>query len=526
MTRALQLGRARLRHLYGELGEGAGIWRFELSKVCLDDGEVASGLAEDLADRCLACPRDVHCVFALQSQVSPALIAAALRRRGQRVAGEWLWWLGQAWRWRLAGAVASIIALRDSAVHGASFGSARLRGSLGKTPNEPDLVLAVHGEWATRTRHVLGMMGECDRDWLVVVLGRPRATLKALTEQFSACVKTTRFVLIRPFSLTSALLGLREAWARLAEGRRLARRFGIAPQWRHLTAMSYRVVLGCAMSKWWTGSALQPRRIVFGHTGIADTSLLEQSMQRAGAKTIHVVHGISAGVNFTGCSSTAIFRCGHDADWHSDLGGYRQCRADVAERPALQQGETGLLLLTNLAHPMNPGYRLKGIAEELIVLEAVAAASREIPDGTHPSYWRPHPNTSGLGEGQYEALLARAAVLGYERVPNDADLLSAARGCRYLLCTASTVVIDLLAAGMLPILLDWQSVDPECALGRYPLRAQDEASLRAALARCADPAEQSRLYDSAWTSIRPSAPLRQSGRCDPLKSEITHVPQT
>ena len=126
----------------------AGVWRLELPKACLDEGEVAIGLAEYLAEQCCLDPGRDHAVRALEREVSVRSIILTLRERGQSVAEVRAW---QAWD-RVQLAVAALAAM------------VMWLATLARSIREPKLqvaraewILAVHGEWSNRTRHVLGL---------------------------------------------------------------------------------------------------------------------------------------------------------------------------------------------------------------------------------------------------------------------------------------------------------------------------------------------------------------------------------
>src|SRR5690606_10008897 len=134
----------------------------------------------------------------------------------------------------------------------------------------------------------------------------------------------------------------------------------------------------------------------------ADTTLLELAQQATGQQTWHVVHGVSAGLNFTGRSSVAVFTCAHDARWHERLQGYGRCMHLPVPLPAPVAGASGLLLLTSYAHRMNMECRLSGTRAEEAVLQGVSGAAARLGEAT--LQWRPHPALAALDRTDQEAL--------------------------------------------------------------------------------------------------------------------------
>jgi hypothetical protein len=213
------------------------------------------------------------------------------------------------------------------------------------------------------------------------------------------------------------------------------------------------------------------------------------------------VHGVSAGLNFVGRSTLALFRCAHDAAWHARLGGYGACRSVAAARPDLRPQSGAVRVLTNLAHPMNVGWRAAGVAAEVEALQAVADALDAAGDAA-PRLWQPHPAVAGLPPAHRAALDAAAEKRGFLRAGPGAG-----EAPQRLICTPSTVALDLLAAGHLPVVLATQPLDPASALAHWPLLATDAATLTSACRRLDDAAATAAAWASAWERIGPAAPL-------------------
>lgn len=356
---------------------------------------------------------------------------------------------------------------------------------------EAPLVAALHGEMANRTRHLIAALAAEAPDAPVLLLGRPQLSAAGLVSTFRAA--GLRGPLIRPYDLASAVQALPAILRRLGQGRAALATADWRPPPRDLAAICFRMALGETSAAWTRRHVPQGHRtVIFGHTGVADSHLLERALQSQGARTVHWVHGVSLGLNFVGGSDLAYLQCGSDARWHQRLGGYRATLSLPAEPPKPATGGEGWLLLSNLVHPMNPDYRRHGVAGEAAVLEAVARAA-----GDARKVWKPHPILASLPAEVRHAIEARAADLGFERWPADAPL-SRARDFAVVVSTPSTVALDMLKLGVLPILYGG-GFDPDSAIAQLPLKADSAADLEQAAAglRHAD-------FAAAWSVIAPA----------------------
>jgi hypothetical protein len=357
-------------------------------------------------------------------------------------------------------------------------------------PDAP-LVAALHGEIANRTRHLIAALAAEAPDTPILLLGRPQLDRAALRQGLTDAGLTGP--LIRPFDLASALGALPAILRRLGEGARFVAAADWRPAPRDLAAICFRVMLGETHARWAASHVpAGPRTVVFGHTGVADSHLLERALQRCGARTVHWVHGVSLGLNFVAGSDLGLFQCGSDARWHESLGGYGSTASLPATAPTPATGGDGWLVLSNLVHPMNADYRRHGLAGEVALLEAVAAAA-----GPARRVWKPHPILERLDNETRQTITARAAALGFERWADDAPL-DTARAFAVVVSTPSTVVLDVLKLGVLPTLYGGGGLDPDSAIAQLPLRADDAAGLGAAAERL-----KTADFAAAWTAIGP-----------------------
>lgn len=393
----------------------------------------------------------------------------------------------------------------EGAPSGGGFWSAALVGlvawgrTLLTTPagdRLPDaaVVAALHGEIANRTRHLIAALAAEAPETPILLLGRPQLDRTALRRALSNVGLTGP--LVRPFDLSSGLAALPAILRRLAQGARAVAAADWRPATRDLAAICFRVMLGETHARWVAVHVpAGPRTLVFGHTGVADSHLLERALQGRGARTVHWVHGVSLGLNFVAGSDLGLFQCGSDARWHQALGGYGATASLPAAAPTPAAGGEGWLVLSNLIHPMNADYRRHGIAGEVALLEAVAAAA-----GDARKVWKPHPILASLELDVRSAIEARAAALGFTRW-REGDDLGRARDFAVVVSTPSTVALDALRLGVLPILYGGSALDPASALAQLPLKADTGEALTSAASRLAS--DRATLFKAAWTAIGP-----------------------
>lgn len=472
-------------------------WTLEFAKAAFGPGGIALGFAQLLADRCSESSGDECRVHGPLRWLSVRAANAALRRQGVDVASSSL--NATFDRARLVAACCvALVALLGSVL--------RSRSGQKQLPKAAEFLFAVHGEWSNRTRHLLSLLTQGAAPGAILVLGRPRQPLAELRAEWRAKLGVPLPPLVRPYSAGAWVSSLGRCLTATLAGARVAARTPYLPDWRETVAISYRVILGEVSATWWTKQSCAVQTVFFGHTGLADTSLLELSQQASGTATVHEVHGLSGGLNFMGISTLARFRCGHDADWHKRLGGYGRCESPMAPMPAPAAGASGVLLVTNLAHPMNPAGPQSGVAAEIGVLERVAAAAAAL-GAEGPLAWKPHPSLPGIPSAITDPLVERAQALGYQRVPDAAPLARECRKAQLVVCTTSTVVVDLMLQGRMPLMLVDATLVPDSALARYPLQCsagQERSGMQRALALGETGAD---TFRSAWNDIRPAAPL-------------------
>jgi hypothetical protein len=496
LRQCLPLGQEINLAAFRALEGHAAIWQLELTKAALDDGEIALGVAAAFAKQCSESPEIEHVLCAPSSLVSRRTIARALIKDGQRVAHAWLTPVLDVLQFTLATLTALVFWIATV-----------LRASLERREVVPhaDTVLAVHGEWSNRTRHVL-RLGTGREAQVVLVLGRPRCELRQLAQMWSVNAGLVRPVLLRPFSVGSAVRSLPRSVKLCLAGARLVTGQAYKPPFSAQVAMTYRCLLGGASAAWWQASGIRSRVSVYGHTGLADTTLLEAAQQASGVTTVHAVHGVSAGLNFVGRSNLAVFRCAHDATWHRALGGYGDCRAWPTVRPGAVRGGKGILFLSNLLHPMNPWFRAFGASDELHALAQVAAVADEIGVPRGEVVWKPHPVFNSFSPELRQRVLRRVGELGLRSWPDGAPLGEAV-DYAVVLSTRSTAALDVLSLGLIPVILESRAMAVSDAVSCFPYQARNPAEAVRAITMLDSERDLEAIHQDCWRRIGPAEAL-------------------
>jgi hypothetical protein len=375
----------------------------------------------------------------------------------------------------------------------------------GRDPSDPppsEAWAALHGEVENRTRPLLDILAAEAPDTPILLLGRPHRSLAAVAALFAGR-GLPKARLFRPWSLGDAVATIGEFLATISAGYRVAAaRPGPLPPPAEMVAIVFRLGLGLASRRWAARQGGRAGVVIFGHTGLADTSLLELGLQAAGVRTVHYVHGVSKGWDFTGVSSRAVFQCDSDARWHLALGGYGEATAFRAKPTEPRPEGQGWLLLSNRAHPMDPDYQASGLKAELALLESLAEAADLAGQPRAEVTWRPHPIFAALPAAQKSALLAACERLGLRFWDPSGAGLEAARDYQFVVVSPSTAAIDMLRLGKLPIIFG-RAGNPSSAIAQFPCQAEDARSLAALASELADTARWRVRYGEAWEAVGP-----------------------
>jgi hypothetical protein len=470
-------------------------WRLEYSKLIAGDGFAVIGQGQEIAEQ--AGSEETVQVFS--GVIDPARVRFAsaheLAAKGNGIVGMKSTGLLLRLRYLVSALTAFAVWLWSLLRFG--WGN-RLSACEGKA-----CLIAVHGEISNRTRHVLAAAAQSDQVAAIIVLGRPVSSLAALRAQFSSELRLHETPVCRPIGIRAALRSLPRLFGLIVSGSSVASATGFMPRWQDEIAVLYRMCLGACSYEWWKEQAISPGIVVYGQTGLADTSMLEAAQQEAGAKTVHWVHGLSGGWNFTGLSDLGLFKCGLDADTHSKLPEYGKTGFFELPKPAYREGNGNRwLLLTNYAHPSNLYFGHGAVDLEIQTLRIATDAALRTGISSDQIVWRPHPVFWSLPIRTRNAILASVSDTGIA-LPEPDGAAPSYEEYRAVFCTPSTVAVEMLASGILPIIIAPHDIAPETVYTAFPLRAANASALEAALTSLADRPTVSALFETTWHRVRP-----------------------
>lgn len=379
-----------------------------------------------------------------------------------------------------------------------------------------DPILALHGELTNRTRHLLPPVFQHSANGAICILGRPQAAQNEVAQVFERSGAILNTQVFYPFDGLSLIAAMPEVLSKLAKGVPIVAASPVLLPYRECVGIAYRMGLGAVSAKWWLRKGPRPSVVLFGHTGVADSTQLDQAMQSCGAQTVHCVHGGSLGWNFAAYSGLGLFLNGHDADLGLSFPGYRDTGFLAQPKPRFVPGDPEKwLLLTAYAHPMNPAYAHAGIAPDLDAMRRVANLAAEAPKKPREIIWRPHPALARLPADQREHLRRAAHELGllpwpeemgYERVADFGRIFS----------TPSTSALDALNLGKAVELIVTAPMVAETLYSVWPMPDQHDGQ----------PLPPEVLFDKAWAAVRPGrflATIDDVAKVERRKSSPPHT---
>lgn len=369
-------------------------------------------------------------------------------------------------------------------------------------------LFALHGEYTTRTRHLLHEVSSASPA-AIIILGRSHRTSQAVRALWATRMSQALpldLVVRMPMSPSACIGAILDLPRLLGEGIVLSARATVRLRWREEAAIAFRVILGATAARWWQQQGLASE-VMFGHTGTADTMLFEVAIQNEGGESIHIVHGQATGPNFVGFSNRALFRSRHDTQAYQRLACYGQCLVQTTQAPVPVRGQSGTLLLTNLAHPMNAGYHRHGLRDELAMIDTTAAAARMLGPAAQPVLWKPHPSLAQLPQETQKSLRAAAQERGITMLPPETNIIKLAVQSRWVVSSPSTVALDLLQEGSLTLVLDPQGMVLDTALLHLPRADTSPDAVLAELTALDPGAAYGEKLAAAYAAIGPARTL-------------------
>lgn len=498
------------------------IWQLELAANATNADKVAMLAGQELARAALnsdgtaksfatAIPNDVSGDASLQSLKYELGIAANSSNIGNTVlhiVACKLAWLSALW-----------LLLR----YGGS--SPRTLGNFANDSISGGTVIALHAEDTTRTRHLRGALAkhldDHNQRQLLLLLGRPSAGVKAALRALDPKGQLGEIDVRRPMNVRALLRTIPQTIARLANGVSATGAVPFPIPMRERIAMAYRMIQGTAQAQWWqsavgpsavgpSAASQSPATALFGHTGTADTSILELAMQSCGAQTIHVVHGTNVGWPFAGLSDAAIFQTSADAQLGATLPAYQRCTYIPATCPPLRaglgSGDGRWAVLTSYTHLSHPAYHQNGADADIALIQMAAQAAARMGQPPEKILWRPHPHIEVVATAERARLLAAVKAAGFTRWP-DSLPYDALGSFSAVMTSPSTVLTDALRVGQPAIVVSLTPLQDDLIYNRPNLLVRDLDGLLSALQGIADPAGASDRLRMAWDAIEPGGPL-------------------
>lgn len=380
--------------------------------------------------------------------------------------------------------------------------------SAAKDLSEVPEVMAIHAEDTTRTRHLRAALARyCAKETArppVLLLGRPSAPIAGAAANLDPQHQLAGLTMLRPLSFGSFFGGLGRALRLIYRGIAATRAFSGPLPFRERVAIDYRMAQGAVHACWWKRAVDRAgaTKVVFGHTGTADTSQLEQAMQDSGAVTVHAVHGVNNGWPFAGLSDVALFPSGADARLGASLPAYGRCLHQSLARPLVKTGNGDWALLTSYTHLLNLAYSTLGSRPDCVIVEWMQAAVNS--HGQDPSrvFWRPHPQIALVPAAERERLEAAISAAGFTRWPDNLPY-EALGDFSVVVSTPSTVLVDALRLGQPAIVASATPLQRDLLYAAHPLLVEDGEGLATAIARVTNPASRAEAFSEAWRAVEP-----------------------
>ncbi len=475
----------------------ASLWALELSKTSRALTLDQAALIEQFVGECVQSPDEIHelLVDADHTALKRAARAAMTRLSGERTGARFTVFADAALAAKFiiasaAGLAGCVLAALQIAFEGKP-----------RRPHRSRVVPLMHAEMSTRTRHLLRVLAKDGYCGDVIIVGRPQRALGPfafdLRREFGLQVRLMRCFSAR--DIMRACLGARDVFAR---GLAAARLHPSNPSYTEIAGIFCRTVLGEAAAAWWRRLRPADTTAVYAHTGTTDTTRLEIQQQDLGLVTVHFAHGVSHGQNFTALSSVGVFQCAHDARWHTKLGGYHSCLSLEEPPPPLSPAKgNGLVVLSNLIHPMNPHYRRAGAEAELRFIELVARALNLLRQRPETVLWRPHPvfaTEPAPVRMRVTQALANAGLALWPATRDRNDV----KGLALALSTPSTAAIDMLRLGLPAIICGVEAAPAGSVYHQFETVGADPQQIAQ---RLQDSQRFPYIFSETWRRVGPGA---------------------
>lgn len=374
------------------------------------------------------------------------------------------------------------------------------------------VVFAIHAEDSTRSRHMLPLLSEKQSlPVQVILLGAPSRQAHARMRALLSLAGQNSITCIYPWTTKGILRQIQKAPEELRAGLRNLTDFchqtGWQPRVIDCSGIIYRRFAGNVMADWWQQQNSNADLAVFGHTGTADTCLLEAAMQQSGLKTMHVLHGVTAGYNFWAKSSIALCTSKYEAGLTARLGGYAKAVHIPSIQPAIVSRTRRILIASNYLHPQNPSYQKHGVRDEITFIRNVLDACNRLNIGSQDICWKAHPVFDRIPAAQQRKILDFLAEQGIAVQPARQAISQVIGDCM-VISTLSTAAFDILRTGTVPILYLAQPADDALFHAAWlpGLKVRTSDQIVAALELLMDDPQHALLFQQTWDALGPGAP--------------------
>lgn len=325
--------------------------------------------------------------------------------------------------------------------------------------------IALNIESSTRTRNVLGVVGRDIANYNISIFAPfARNQLRDFKKDLDVMVGLkindidivfTHNVRSIFFAVYHTLLGINFSFKAF---KYYFRQYKVGLSLRECSAIFFRLMCGQSSKHWWVESGKRNYDAIFSFTGRADSTLLEEGIKEMSGKTLHLLHGISGGYNFYGISDVLVCKCAFDVNWMQSLGGYQKCvyfsKKELYPRPTNNNAFDGLLILSNLINPNRGLSTSDMLEEEIAYLKNATLAYDKLSADTSSKkkFWSPHPAFYNLKKHEQDMMISCSAALGLEFVGDSVRYLQEYVGTPLILTTPSTMIIDILVKGFVPLI--------------------------------------------------------------------------
>ena len=176
------------------------------------------------------------------------------------------------------------------------------------------------------------------------------------------------------------------------------------------------------------------------------------------------------------------------------------------DKPASTRGSNGVLLLSNLIHPMNPVFQKFNARDEIHLINNLASSVDLFGLQRQEVTWKPHPAFEDVSQEIKNQVIDTIKEAGFNFWDNAWDI-SNASNFKYVFSTPSTIALDLLKLGMLTVIIDDHTMAPDNVLNSFPVSTTNPSVLLVAMNSLKDNEKYENLFSKTWQKIGVARPI-------------------